>query len=129
MRFKHLCFLILGILASCAPKARVEPESSTQPKEPEYLFAIDNEVVLSKEFLHTLSKNQHLTTAKARLLTQEGCDQHLDMALSCRLNVKDAQARERGRTERFKHQCPIVKEELNTPYLFKDTVEDEQLGK
>ncbi|HLW20113.1 MAG TPA: peptidylprolyl isomerase [Cyclobacteriaceae bacterium] len=129
MRFKHLCFLILGILASCAPKARVEPESSTQPKEPEYLFAIDNEVVLSKEFLHTLSKNQHLRTDKAQLLTQEEFDQHFDMFLNFKLKVKEAEAREMDRTEEFKNEFSIIKEDLKTPYLLKNTVQEGELRK
>src|SRR5690554_4409309 len=129
MRLKHLCFLVLGMLASCAPKARVEPESSTVPKEPEYLFAIDNEKVLAKEFLHTLSKNQHLKTDKEKLLSQEEFDQNFDLFLNFKLKVVEAEAREMDQTEEFKNEFSIIREDLKKPYLLKNSLQEGELRK
>src|SRR5690554_5738039 len=129
MRLKHLCFLLMGILASCAPKARVEPASSTMPTEPEYLFAIDNEVVLAEEFLYTLSKNRHLRADKEQLLTQEEFNQNFDMFLDFKLKVKEAETREMDQTEEFENEFSIIKEDLKIPYLLKSSLQEGELKK
>jgi len=129
MRLKHLCFLLMGILASCAPKARVEPASSTMPTEPEYLFAIDNEVVLAEEFLYTLSKNRHLRADKEQLLTQEEFNQNFDMFLDFKLKVKEAETRDMDQTEEFVNEFSIIKEDLKIPYLLKSSLQEGELKK
>src|SRR5690606_27030828 len=123
MRFKPLCFLVLGILAACAPKARVEPESVVVSKEPDYLFAIDDDRVSAEDFLYTLSKNQHLKENRNQLLTQEEFDQNFELFLNFKLKVKEAQRQGMDQTEEFKNEFSIIKEDLKKPYLLENTIQ------
>lgn len=129
MRFKHAYFLFLGILSSCAPQAVVDPKISLAPKEPDYLFLIDNEPVPAKEFLYTLTKNEKLGKEKNELLTQKAFDQNLERFIHYKLKVKEAEKRGLDQTGEFKKELSIIKEDLLQPYLLKNSVQEGELRK
>ena len=129
MRFKPLCFLVLGILAACAPKARVEPESIIVSREPDFLFAIDDERVFAEDFLYALTKNQHLKDAKSQGLTQEEFDQNFELFLNFKLKVKEAERLGMDQSEEFSNEFSIIKEDLKKPYLLENTIQEGELRK
>jgi peptidyl-prolyl cis-trans isomerase SurA len=129
MRFQHVCFLVLGIISSCAPKATVEPEASIIHQEPEYLFTIGNDPVFAEEFLHTLSKNQHLRSNKQEKLTREEFEQNFDLFINYKLKVKEAEKRGMDQTEEFKNEFKIINEDLKKPYLLKNSIQEGELRK
>ena len=129
MKFKPLCFLVLGILAACAPKARVQPESTTVSKEPDYLFAIDDDRVPAEDFLYTLSKNQHLNENRNQLLSQEEFDQNFELFLNFKLKVKEAERQGMDQTEEFDNEFSIIKEDLKKPYLLENSIQEGELRK
>ena len=129
MKFKPLCFLVLGILAACAPKARVEPESIVVSKEPDYLFAIDDDRVSAEDFLYTLSKNQHLKENRNQLLSQEEFDQNFELFLNFKLKVKEAERQGMDQTEEFNNEFSIIKEDLKKPYLLENSIQEGELRK
>lgn len=129
MRFKHLGFLVWGILAACVPKARVEPESSVVANQPEYLMAINDEPVLAEEFLYTLSKNQHLRGNKLQPLSQEEFDENFALFLNFKLKVKEAEALGMDQSEEFTNEFSIIKEDLKKPYLLSNTIQEGELRK
>lgn len=128
MRFKHACFLVLGILSSCAPKATTEPLSSLIIKEPDYLINIDDEPIFPDEFLQTLSKNQHLKNAKDPL-SETVFEQNFELFLQYKLKVKEAEKRGMDQTEEFKNEFNIIKEDLKKPYLIKNSIQEGELRK
>lgn len=128
MRFKHVCFLFLGILFSCAPKATVVQESTPIPKGPDYLFAIDDELIYSEEFLQTLSKNQHLRKTREQM-SKEEFEENFKLFLQFKLKVKEAEKRGMDKTEEFKNEYHIIKEDLKKPYLIKNSIQEGELRK
>ncbi|HLT08004.1 MAG TPA: peptidylprolyl isomerase [Cyclobacteriaceae bacterium] len=129
MRFKPVCFLVLGILAACAPKARVEPERTMVSMEPEFLFAIDNDRVLADEFLYTLSKNQHLKDHKSQSITEEDFEQNFELFLNFKLKVKEAERQGLDQSEEFYNEFNIIKEDLKKPYLLENSIQEGELRK
>ena len=129
MKFKPLCFLVLGILAACAPKARVEPESIAVSTEPDFLFAIDNEYVPAEDFLYALTKNQHLKDVKSQGLSQEEFDQNFELFLHFKLKVKEAEKLGMDQSEEFSHEFSIIKEDLKKPYLLENSIQEGELRK
>jgi peptidyl-prolyl cis-trans isomerase SurA len=128
MRFQHVCFLFLGILFSCAQKATVEPVSTSIPKGPEFLIAINDEPIYSDEFLQTLSKNQHLKKNNGQLSKQE-FEQNFKLFLEFQLKVKEAEKRGMDQTEEFKNEYHLIKEDLKKPYLIKNAIQEGELRK
>src|SRR5690606_11589208 len=129
MKFKPLCFLVLGILASCAPKARVEPESVVVSREPDFLFAIDDERVFAEDFLYALNKNQHLKENKIRGLTQEEFDETFELFLNFKLKVKEAETLGMDQSEECNNEFSIIKEDLKKPYLLENSIQEGELRK
>lgn len=129
MKFKPLCFLVLGILAACAPKARVEPESVVVSPEPDFLFAIDNERVYADDFLYALTKNQHLKDNKSQGITQEEFNQNFELFLHFKLKVKEAERQGMDQTEEFSNEFLIIKEDLKKPYLLENSIQEGELRK
>jgi len=129
MKFKPVCFLVLGILAACAPKARVEPEPITVSREPDFLFAIDNEYVFAEDFLYALTKNQQLKDIKSQGLTQEEFDQNFELFLHFKLKVKEAEKLGMDQSEEFNHEFSIIKEDLKKPYLLENSIQEGELRK
>jgi peptidyl-prolyl cis-trans isomerase SurA len=129
MKFKPLCFLVLGILAACAPKARVEPESIVISREPDYLFAIDDDRVSAEDFLYTLSKNQHLKENRNQLLTREEFEQNFELFLNFKLKVKEAERQGMDQSEEFNNEFSIIKEDLKKPYLLENSIQEGELRK
>ena len=129
MKFKPLCFLVLGILAACAPKARIEPESVVVDREPDFLFAIDDERVFSEDFLYTLTKNQHLKENKTQGLSQEEFEQNFELFLHFKLKVKEAERQGMDQSEEFNNEFSIIKEDLKKPYLLENSIQEGELRK
>ncbi len=129
MKFKPLCFLVLGILAACAPKARVEPEPLIGSREPDFLFAIDDERVFAEDFLYVLTKNQHLKDTKSQVLSQEEFDRNFELFLNFKLKVKEAERLGMDQTEEFHNEFSIIKEDLKKPYLLENSIQEGELRK
>ena len=129
MKFKPLCFLVLGILAACAPKARIEPESVVVDREPEFLFAIDDERVFAEDFLYTLNKNQYLKENKTQGLSQAEFDQNFELFLHFKLKVKEAERLGMDQSVEFNNEFSIIKEDLKKPYLLENSIQEGELRK
>jgi peptidyl-prolyl cis-trans isomerase SurA len=129
MKFKPLCFLVLGILAACAPKARVEPESTIGSTEPDFLFAIDEERIFAEDFLYALTKNQHLKDNKSQGITQEEFEQNFELFLNFKLKVKEAERQGMDQSEEFNNEFSIIKEDLKKPYLLENSIQEGELRK
>src|SRR5690554_4198230 len=128
MRYKHVCFLVLGILLSCAPKVAVQPEVPELSPGPNYLFSIEDEPVMADEFLRVFSKNQSLINNKGPL-SQEEFDENLELFIDFKLKVKEAEDQGMSQSEEFEREFHMIKEDLKKPYLLKNAVQEGELRK
>lgn len=124
MRFKQACFLAMGIWAACAPTVGISqttPAISTEG----HLFAIDDDRVPVREFLHIISKAQK--PGEPLQLSAEEFEQNFRLFLHYKLKVKEAESRRMDETAAFKAELQKITEDLKSQFLLENSVQEAAL--
>lgn len=127
MKIKSFSSILLILVYSCSPKTTIQQEENqTSMSVP--LLSIDNQEIYADEFIHILSKNTTFKTKDSKV-TAEEFEETFDLFVNFKLKVKEAENEGLADIEEFQKEFAMFKEDLISPYLIKNSLQQGELMK
>lgn len=117
-------FSLLFVLATSFPVFAMMQATG----QDESLLTIDGKSINKEELIYLISKGQ-VSEAPASGMSREEFEENLELFINYKLKVREAESQGLDKTDEFTREFDSFKENLKSPYLIKNSLEEGELRK